>query len=104
MSEPHLSFLPSLSSSIEVSNLILSSVIDTMHVSMYGGHFTIQDVIVMVFDKLNYMMQMDARKRWMYGDRRTSEYVAGLKKCTNVAEANKVNAFRSEERRVGKEC
>ena len=27
---------------------------------MYGGHFTIQDVILMVFDKLNYMIC-----RWM---------------------------------------
>ena len=52
------------------------------------------DVIVMVFDKLNYMMQMDALKRWMYGvDRRTSEYMAGLKKFLDVAEANKMNNF-----------
>ena len=84
-----------------------------MHVSMYGGHFTIQDVIVMVFDKLNYMMQMDARKRWMYGDRRTSEYRAGLDEFLGVAQAHKENGFmccpcvdcrnRSEERRVGKD-
>ena len=26
---------------------------------MYGGHFTIQDVIVMVFDKLNYIYDAD---------------------------------------------
>ena len=52
------------------------------------------DVIVMVFDKLNYMMQMDARKRWMYDvDRRTSEYMTGLKKFLDVAEANRVNNF-----------
>ena len=48
----------------------------------------------MVFDKLNYMMQMDARKRWMYDvDRRTSEYMANLKKFLDVAEANRVNKF-----------
>ena len=62
---------------------------------MYGGHFTIQDVIVMVFDKLNYMMQMDARKQWMYGDQCTSAYVACLNKFLDVAEANKVNGFMS---------
>ena len=60
---------------------------------MYGGHFTIQDVIVMVFDKLNYMMQMDARMRWMYGERRSSEFIAGLHKFLEVAEANKVDNF-----------
>ena len=38
------------------------------------------------------MMQMDARKRWMYDvDRRTSEYMANLKKFLDVAEANRVN-------------
>ena len=60
---------------------------------MYGGHFTIQDVIVMVFDKLNYMMQMDARMRWIYGERRISEFNAGLHKFIDVAEANKVDNF-----------
>ena len=46
------------------------------------------------FDKLDYMMQMDARKRWMYDvDRRTSEYMAALKKFLDVAEANRVNNF-----------
>ena len=60
---------------------------------MYGGHFTIQDVIVMVFDKLNYMMQMDARKRWMYGDRRITDFIAGLHKFIHVAEANKQDGF-----------
>ena len=54
------------------------------------------DVIVMVFDKLNYMMQVDARNRWMYDvDRRTSEYMAGLKIFLDVAEANRVNNFMS---------
>ena len=39
-------------------------------------------------------MQMDARKRWMYDiDRRTSEYMANLKKFLDVAEANRVNNF-----------
>ena len=42
----------------------------------------------------NYMMQMDARKRWMYDvDRRTSDYMAGLKTFLDVAEANKMNNF-----------
>ena len=36
---------------------------------------------------------MDARKQRMYGDRRTSAYVAGLDKFLDVAEANKVNGF-----------
>ena len=47
----------------------------------------------MVFDKLNYMMQMDARKRWMYGDRRTSAYVAGVNKFLDVAEAKQSEWF-----------
>ena len=47
----------------------------------------------MVFDKLNYMMQMDVRKRWMYGDRRSSEYIAGLHKFIDVVEANKEDGF-----------
>ena len=46
------------------------------------------------FDKLDYMMQMNARKRWMYDvDRRTSEYMVPLKKFLDVAEANRVNNF-----------
>ena len=46
------------------------------------------------FDKLDYMMQMDARKRWMYDvDRHTSEYMVPLKKILDVAEANRVNNF-----------
>ena len=37
---------------------------------------------------------MDARKQWMYGvDRRTFEYIAGLNKFLDVAEANKRNGF-----------
>jgi hypothetical protein len=39
------------------------------------------------------MMQMDARMRWMYGERRSSEFIAGLHKFLDVAEANKVNNF-----------
>ena len=70
MPEPHLSFLPSLSSSIEVSNLIL-----------YIGTVVIDVINLNCFDKLYYMMQMDARKRWMYDvDRRTSEFMVPLKK------------------------
>ena len=38
-------------------------------------------------------MQMDARMRWMYGERRSSEFIAGLHKFLDVAEANKVNNF-----------
>ena len=70
MPEQNLSFLLSLFSSIEVSNLIL-------HI----GTVVIDVINLNCFDKLDYMMQMDARKRWMYDiDHRTSEYMAGLKK------------------------
>ena len=41
-----------------------------------------------------YMMQIDARKRWMYGDPHlNSEFIAGLHKFIDVAEANKVDNF-----------
>ena len=56
---------------------------------MYGGHFTIHDVIVMV----NSMTQIDARMRWMYGDRRGSDFIAGLQKFIDLAKANKVYNF-----------
>src|SRR5664279_3226692 len=64
-----------------------------LYLSMYGGHFAIEDVIVIVFDKLNYTMQMDARQRWMYGDRLSSEYRAGLDEFLGVAQAHKENGF-----------
>ena len=38
-------------------------------------------------------MQMDARMRWMYGERRSSEFIGGLHKFIDVAEANKVDNF-----------
>ena len=38
-------------------------------------------------------MQMDARKRWMYDDRRSSDFIAGLRKFLDVAEANKEDGF-----------
>ena len=83
MPERHLIKLFSLSSSIEVRNLIL-----------YIGIVVIHVINLNCFDKLYYMMQMDARKRWMYDvDRRTSEYMVPLKKFLDVAEANRVNNF-----------
>jgi hypothetical protein len=45
----------------------------------------------MVFDILNYIMQMN--RQWMYGDRCTSEYIMGLHNFIDVAEANKQNGF-----------
>ena len=45
----------------------------------------------MVFDLLNYIMQMN--RQWMYGDRRTSEYIMGLHNFIDVAKANKQNGF-----------
>ena len=33
-------------------------------------------------------------QQWMYGDRRTSEYIKGLRNFLEVAEANKQNGFR----------
>jgi hypothetical protein len=44
------------------------------------------------FVKLNYMMQMN-RRQWMYGDRRTSEYIEDLRKFGDVARANIQNGF-----------
>ena len=32
---------------------------------------------------------MDERQRWMYGDRHSSDFIAGLHKFIHVAEANK---------------
>ena len=46
---------------------------------------------VMVFDKLNYIMQMN--RQWMYGDRRTGEFITGLRSFISVAEANNQNGF-----------
>jgi hypothetical protein len=46
----------------------------------------------MVFGKLNYMMQMN-RWQWMYGDRRTFEYIEGLRNFGDVARANIQNGF-----------
>ena len=60
MPERHLIKLFSLSSSIEVRNLILCIGIVVIHV-----------INLNCFDKLYYMMQMDARKRWMYDVRKT---------------------------------
>jgi hypothetical protein len=39
------------------------------------------------FSKLNYMTQMN-RRQWMYGDRRTSEFIEGLHNFGDVARAN----------------
>ena len=69
-----------------LATLSFPSVVNTkiLHVSIYGGHLTI----------LLYMMQIDARKRWMYGDPHlNSEFIAGLHKFIDVAEANKVDNF-----------
>ena len=38
-------------------------------------------------------MQMDARRRWMYGERRSPVFLAGLHKFLVVAEANKEDGF-----------
>ena len=38
-------------------------------------------------------MQMDARKRWMYGDRCSSDFITGMHKFIDVAEANKEDGF-----------
>ena len=38
-------------------------------------------------------MQMDARRRWMYGERRSPDFIAGLHKFLVVAEANKEDGF-----------
>jgi hypothetical protein len=46
----------------------------------------------MVFVKLNDMMQMNQRQ-WMYGDRRTSEYIEGLRNFGDVARKNIQNGF-----------
>jgi hypothetical protein len=46
----------------------------------------------MVFGKLNYMMQMNQRQL-MYSDRRTSEYIEGLRNFSDVARANIQNSF-----------
>ena len=39
------------------------------------------------------MTQIDARMRWMYGDRRHSDSIAGLHKFIDLAKANKVDNF-----------
>ena len=44
----------------------------------------------MLFDKL---MQMNDRGRWMYDDRRTSDFIVGLHKFIDVAKANTKNGF-----------
>ncbi|KAK1682670.1 hypothetical protein QYE76_043518 [Lolium multiflorum] len=46
---------------------------------------------IMVFDKLNYIMQKN--RQWMYGDRRTAEFILGLHNFIGVAEANSMNGF-----------
>jgi hypothetical protein len=38
-------------------------------------------------------MQIDARMRWMYGDRRDFDFIAGLHKFIDVAKVNKVDNF-----------
>jgi len=58
-------------------------------VCIYSGIFTIHEVIVMV----NYMTQIEARMRWMYSDRRGSEFITNLHTFLNVANANKVDNF-----------
>ena len=84
--EPHLSFLLSLSSDrSRLATLSFSSVIDTeiLHVSMYGGHFSIQYVILIVFDKLNYMIC-----RWMNdsdGCTATDAVLILLQACINLS-------------------
>ena len=45
----------------------------------------------MVFDKLNYIMQMN--RQWMYIDRRFDEFTSGLSNFIAVAEANKWGGF-----------
>ena len=45
----------------------------------------------MVFDKLNYIMQMN--RQWMYIDRRFDEFTSGLRNFIDVAEANKHGGF-----------
>jgi hypothetical protein len=42
--------------------------------------------------KPNYMTQMNQRQ-WMYGDRRTSEFIEGLRSFGDVARANIRNGF-----------
>jgi hypothetical protein len=44
------------------------------------------------FGKLNYMMQMN-QWQWMYGDRRTSEFIEGLHNFGGVAQTNIQNGF-----------
>jgi hypothetical protein len=39
------------------------------------------------------MTQIDARMRWMYGNRRDSNFIAGMYKFIDVAKANKVDNF-----------
>ena len=34
-------------------------------------------------------MQMDERQRWMYGDRRSFDFIVGLHKFIHVADVNK---------------
>ena len=38
-------------------------------------------------------MQMDEQQRWMYDERRSSDFIAGLHKFIHVAEANKEDGF-----------
>ena len=45
----------------------------------------------MVFDIRNYIMQMN--RQWMYGDRRSDEFINGVRDFLHVAEANKRNGF-----------
>src|SRR6266516_683602 len=47
----------------------------------------------MFFDTLNYIYCTQMNRQWMYGDRRTSEYIKGLHNFLEVAEANKQNGF-----------
>jgi hypothetical protein len=39
------------------------------------------------------MTQIDARMRWMYGDRHDSDFIAGLHKFIDVAWTSKVDNF-----------
>ena len=45
----------------------------------------------MVFDKLNYIMQMN--RQWMYIDRRFDEFTSGLSNFMTVVNANKHGGF-----------
>jgi hypothetical protein len=58
--------------------------------------YTVVILLFMMFcngiGKPNYMTQMNQRQ-WMYGDRRTSEFIEGLHNFGDVAQANIRNGF-----------